>query len=116
MSLLQRKDQMSSIDTRAPFFPNTKTAKEEVQQARQMRQLKRNSYERSQELNHQTAKDAKVTIPDAIKDFSRIKKAADMAPPVDNSAKIAQLKAQIQSGTYQPDYDAIADQILANEY
>ena len=107
---------MSNIDTRAPFFPNSRTAQKDIQQARQAKMLKRNSYERSQELNNQTANDARVTIPDTIRDFSRIKKAADTAPEIDNSAKIARLKAQIQAGTYKPDYDAIADRILASEY
>lgn len=107
---------MSSIDTRAPFFPQSKTGQKDLAKIRQSQFQKRNSYERSQELNSQTAKDARVSIPESIKDFSRIKKAADMAPPIDNSAKIASLKAQIQAGTYKPDYDALADKLLATEY
>lgn len=107
---------MSNIDTRAPFFPNSRTGQKEIDQARRAQMLRRNSYDRTQELNNVTAKDAKVTIPDSIKDFSRIKKAVDTAPPVDNTDKIARLKAQIQAGTYQPDYDALADKILATEY
>ncbi|MAX65707.1 MAG: flagellar biosynthesis anti-sigma factor FlgM [Bacteriovoracaceae bacterium] len=106
----------NNIDTRAPFFPNSKTAQREIDQAKKAQQLRRNTYERAQELNNQTAKDAKVTIPDSIRDFSRIKKAVDTAPEVNNQEKIAQLKAQIQAGTYQPNYDAIADKILASEY
>ena len=35
---------------------------------------------------------------------------------VDNTDKIAMLKAQIQAGTYQPDYDAIADKMLSSEF
>lgn len=108
---------MSNIDTRAPFFPNSKTGQREVDQARRAQFLRRNSYDRAQELNNGTSKDAKVTIPEAIKDFSRIKKAVDMAPAqVDNTDKIASLKARIQAGTYQPDYDALADKILSTEY
>jgi negative regulator of flagellin synthesis FlgM len=107
---------MNSIDTRAPFFPNSKTGQKEIEHARSAQFLKRNSYQRSQELNDQTSKDAKVTIPESIKDFSRIKKAVDKAPEMDNTAKIAKLKAQIQTGTYQPDYDALADKLLATEY
>ena len=109
---------MSNIDTRAPFFPNSKTAKRNIEQAKQSQaaSLKRNTYERAQQLNDIASRDAKVTIPDTIKDFSQIKKVADSTPEVDNTDKIAALKAQIQAGTYQPDYDAIADKILASEY
>ncbi len=107
---------MSTIDSRAPFFPNSKTGQQEVEQLRRAKVLKRNSYARAQELNDVTSRDAKVTIPDTIRDFSRIKKAVDAAPDVDNSAKIARLKAQIQAGSYEPDYDAIADKLLAREY
>ena len=66
---------MSSIDTRAPFFPNSKTAQQEIEQMTRAKALRRNSYQRAQELNDQTRGDAKVTIPDTIRDFSRIKKA-----------------------------------------
>lgn len=106
---------MSNIDTRPPFFPHTQTSNQSIKKARQAA-LARNSFERTQELNNQTSNHAKVSINDSIKDFSRIKKAVDTAPPVDNSAKIAALKAQIQAGTYEPDYDAIADKILSSEY
>lgn len=104
---------MSSIDTRAPFFPNSKTGRSEVNQAKS---LQRNSFERTQELEGKTARDAKVSIPDTIRDFSRIKKAVDQAPDIDNSAKIADLKSRIQAGTYSMDYDAIADKLLSSEY
>ncbi len=107
---------MSSIDTRAPFFPRSKTAQAELQRAKSAKALQRNTYDRTQELENKTAKDAKVSIPDKIRDFSRIKKAVDAAPPIDNSAKIASLKARIQAGTYEPDFDAIADKILSSEY
>lgn len=107
---------MSSIDTRAPFFPNSKTGQKDVDHARRAQLLKRNSYDRSQELKNGTSKDAKVTIPEAIKDFSRIKKSVDLAPQIDNTDKIASLKARIQAGKYEPDYDALADKILSTEY
>ena len=42
--------------------------------------------------------------------------AVDSAPPIDNTDKIAKLRSQIQAGTYEPDYDAIAEKLLANEY
>ena len=107
---------MSNINTRAPFFPNSKSAQKEIEQARQAQIMRRNSMERAKEIENMTSQDAKVAIPEQIKDFSRIKKAADQATPVDNTEKIANLKAQIQAGTYQPDYDAIADRILRQEF
>lgn len=107
---------MSTIDTRTPFFPHSRTGKREVEGAKQAHLARTNSYERAEEINKLTAKDAKVTIPTAIKDFSRIKKIADSTPQIDNTAKIAELKSQIQSGEYKPDYDAIADKILSSEY
>ena len=39
-----------------------------------------------------------------------------MAPEIDNSEKIARLKAQIQSGKYEIDYDRLADDIIEQEY
>lgn len=107
---------MSNINTRAPFFPNSKSAQREIEQARQAQMMRRNSMERMQDISQRTASDANVTIPDSIRDFSRIKRVADMPVEVDNSDKIARLKSSIQAGTYQPDYDAIADRILATEY
>lgn len=108
---------MNNIDTRSPFFPNSKTGQKEIEQAKQAQILRRNSMERANDLQARTSADAKVSIPDAIKDFSRIKKIADTpGPEVDNTAKIARLKAAIQAGNYQPDYDAIADKMLATEY
>lgn len=107
---------MSTIDTRAPFFPRSKTAQAEAAKAKSAAAMKRNPYERTAEIENKTSRDAKVSIPEKIRDFSRIKKAVDMAPEIDNSDKIASLKAQIQAGTYQPDYDALADKILTTEY
>lgn len=109
---------MTNVDTsnRAGFFPNSRevknpTKKTELQRAA----LKRNGLERMQELEA-SKMDAKVNIPDAIRDFSRIKKAVDATPEPDNSDKIARLKHQINSGTYQVDYEALADKILASEF
>lgn len=107
---------MNSIDTRSPFFPNSKTGKKEIQQAKHAQLIKKNSMARAQELNEYASKDAKVTIPSTIKDFARIKRVADTAPDIDNTEKIANLKAQIQAGSYQPDYDAVADRILETGY
>ena len=77
----------------------------------------RSSLERTQELKDIASRDANVTIPTTIRDFAQIKKIADApSTAIDNTDKIASLKAQIQAGTYQTDYDAIADRILASEY
>lgn len=105
---------MSSIDTRSPFFPGSKT--NQAQNKGNVKALERNSLERSQEIEGKTANDAKVSIPESIKDFSRIKKAVDQSAPIDNSAKIADLKARIQAGTYNIDYDSLADKMLESEF
>lgn len=107
---------MSTIDstsTRSIFLPG-KSAKEAGKTGNV--QLKRNSDARKSELEAFSGGDSKVDINDAIKDFSRIKKVADAAPEIDNSAKIARLKSQIQAGTYKVDADALADKILEQEF
>ena len=109
---------MSSIDTRAPFFPQSKTARAEVAQAKasQAQALQRNSYERAKEIEGKTSRDAQVSIPETIRDFSRIKKAVDAAPEIDNSDRVADIKARIQAGTYSVDYDGLADKLLQSEF
>ncbi|MFZ4712802.1 MAG: flagellar biosynthesis anti-sigma factor FlgM [Bacteriovoracaceae bacterium] len=103
--------------TRSAFFPNTrKPQASETGDASDVGGLKRNSLDKAGDIQTRTSTDARVEIPDSIKDFSRIKKVADAAPPVDNSEKIARLKAQIQNGTYQVDYDGLAEKILTSEY
>ena len=77
--------------------------------------LQRNDVDRIKTLE-QTKKDARVSIPEGIKDFARIKMAVDSAPELDNTAKIARLKQQIESGTYRVDYEALADKILSSEF
>ena len=109
----------NNIDTaaRANFFPNSKSAiAARSAKMKQMAALKRNSPARKSELDGMAKNDSKVDIPSAIKDFARIKKAVDAAPEIDNSAKIARLKAQINNGTYKVDYEGLADKILATEY
>lgn len=106
--------------TRAPFFPNSRKAATTnaggAGEAEQVSGPRRNAPDKAQEIKGRTAQDARVDIPDSIKDFSRIKKAADSAQPIDNSEKIARLKAQIQNGTYNIDYDGVAEKILTTEY
>lgn len=77
--------------------------------------LKGNDSQRKTEIENTTSRDADVKISDAIKDFAKIKRAVDMAPPIDNSEKIASLKASIANGTYKMNYEAIADKMLNSE-
>lgn len=111
---------MSAIENstqRAGFFPgNTKDIKTRGPSGPGNNKLSRNSSERKSEINQNTKEDVKVEIPDAIKDFARIKSAVDAAPPIDNSAKIAELRSKINNGTYNIDYDALADKILTTEF
>jgi negative regulator of flagellin synthesis FlgM len=108
---------MNNIDTRAPFFPNSTKAntKGKIDNAGNI-SLKRNDPQKAQEIADKAAVHTNVTINDSIKDFAKIKKIADSPVEVDNSEKIARLKAQINAGTYNIDYDAVADKILENEF
>jgi negative regulator of flagellin synthesis FlgM len=109
---------MSTIDTRSPFFPKGRdTGGVESSKTGQTSGVGQgNASDHAGEVAGRTAGDAKVSIPDGVKDFARIKKAAAAAPEQDNSEKIARLKAQIQGGTYQVDYDGIADKMLQSEF
>ena len=106
---------MNSVDSRSPFFPGAKTTRSNIEQLK-ANQLARNTDERVIELRKQTEDHAKVNIPEAIKDFSRIKKAVDTMPAQDNSEKIAALKNKIANGTYEIDYEKLADKMLESEY
>lgn len=105
---------MNSVDSRPPFFPRTRSSESKINQVRS-KTLQRNSQERANEIKHNTKDHANVKINDAIKDFSRIKKAVDAAEPVSREDKIAELKAKVKSGNYEVDYDALADKLLAYE-
>lgn len=108
---------MSSIDTRSAFFPKSRSAQtESTKGGSQVGGANRNSAERTSEIVDRTSADAKVNIGDGVKEFARIKKAAINAPEQDNSEKIARLKAQIAAGTYEVDYDGLADKILTSEF
>lgn len=108
---------MSTIDnSRSMFFPNTKGKETQESNRVNPANLKRNTEARKSELDVYAKSDSKVDIPDAIRDFSRIKKVADAAPQVDNSEKIARLKSEIQNGTYKVDYDGLANKILEQEF
>lgn len=109
---------MSNIDSslRTPFFPRRNGSTSSSSKAGQAAKIARNSYTKASDIQQRTGKDARVDIPDAVKDFSQIKRVADSAPDIDNSDKIARLKAQIQNGTYEVNYDALADKILESEF
>jgi len=114
-----RRPIMSNVEKAASantFFPNSKNVTGKKASKLDKTVLTRNDPARSKELSNIAQTDAKVTIPDSIKDFSRIKKAVDAAPPIDNSEKIARLKKEISSGTYKIDYDGLADKILESEF
>lgn len=105
---------MSKIDStssRSIFLPNKPNASKVNSTG-----LQRNTDIRKEELDVSARNDAKVDIADAIKDFSRIKKVADAARAIDNTDKIARLRAEIQAGTYQVDAGLLADKILEQEF
>ena len=77
--------------------------------------LQTNDGARKRKLDQIAKNDAKIDIPEAVKDFSRIKKAVDLAPEIDNTEKIARLKEQINSGSYKVNYEALADKLLESE-
>jgi len=97
------------------FFPANKN-ENLIEKTRHTTLPATNNQERQQELDALAKKDAKVRIPDAIRDFSKIKKAVDQAPPINQQEKIADLRRKIAAGEYKIDYDALADKILTSEY
>ena len=110
---------MSTIDpniNRSSFFPNNKSVDKTKAKALKAGYIQGNTPDRKQELDEMSGRDAKVNINNAVKDFAKIRKAVDQAPEIDNSAKIADLKQRIQAGTYQVNYDAIADKMLEAEF
>ncbi len=105
----------NNIDTRTSFFPNSRTRSRQKSAAME-KSLMRNDSPRSDQLKKMASKNTKISIPDAVRDFSRIKKTVDAAPEVDNSSKIADLKARIAKGDYSMDYDAMAEKMLQSEF
>ena len=106
----------SNIDTRSAFFPKSRSTQINSGKADKASGVDSGSADRASEITSRTQSDAKVSINDGVRDFSKIKRVADSAPEVDNSEKIARLKAQIQAGTYNVDYDAVADKMLQSEF
>ncbi|MCF8057999.1 MAG: flagellar biosynthesis anti-sigma factor FlgM [Bacteriovoracaceae bacterium] len=108
---------ISPNTNRSSFFPKSKDTQPKVKSsALNPSYIQRNAPSRMKELESTTSGHAKVEIPAAVKDFARIKKAVDQAPPIDNSDKVARIKAQVQAGTYNVDYDALAEKILSSEF
>ncbi len=108
---------MSNVEsTRSRFFPKSKNTRTAKNSKLNKNHLQRNDQARKAELDQIAERDAKVTIPEAVRDFGRIKKVADAAPNIDQSEKIARLREQIRSGKYEVDYDALADKILSQEF
>lgn len=106
----------SNIDTRSPFFPKSRSSQINSGRSDKSSGVDSTSADRASDISSRTQSDAKVNITDGVRDFSKIKRVADAAPQVDNSEKIARLKAQIQAGTYEVDYDAVADKMLQSEF
>ena len=59
--------------------------------------------------------DAKISITDATKDFTRIRNDVYDAPDIDDSSKLAKLKKEIKEGTYKIDYEKLAEKIILPE-
>ncbi len=111
---------MNKVDPkvgRSGFFPRSRT-KTDAPAANPLKHklVQRNALARKNEIDSQTAVHAKVEIPSTVKDYARIKKAVDMSPDIDNSAKIARLKQQIGAGSYNVNYEKLADKILESEF
>ena len=103
--------------TRPNFFPNSPTAKEAKRKAfESMEQAQDINGAQTTNIGETRSHDARVEIPESIKDFSQIKRAVDQSQPIDNSKKIAELKAKIASGQYEIDYDGVANKMLESEY
>ncbi len=105
---------MNKINTNTSIIPKNKQDYR-VKNNRKIN-IERNNAQRKNILKEKTGRDAKVHINDAIKDFSKIKRAVDKSPAIDKSDKVAQLKAQIEAGKYKIDYDAVAEKMLKSEY
>ncbi len=112
---------MTQINSRPAFFPHSTSAQssgkaKNTNAAGDVTSGRMNSPERAEELSTLSGDHVKVDIPESIKDYSAIKRAVDNAPPLDNSAKIAALKQQIQAGTYKIDEGAVAERMLESEF
>ena len=107
---------MSDMKTKqAGFFPAGSASSDTNISPVHKRPFNRNSEDRKRELESFKS-DSHVAIDNAVKDFSRIKKAVDATTPIDKSNQVAKLKKQIDEGTYKIDHDKLADKIITSEF
>ena len=108
---------MSKIETTRPsFFPNSPSAQairdKNISRINKMQE----SYGPTKTGEPKGLRDARVDIPEKIKDYAQIQKAVTNAPERDESQKIAEIKAKIASGEYKINEDAIATKMLEQEF
>ena len=107
---------MSDINAKQTgFFPTSPASSDSKISPLQKGPLGRNSENRKKELES-TKNDSLVAIDRTVKDFSRIKKAVDAVAPLDKSHRVEELKRQINEGTYEIDYDKLAEKIISSEF
>lgn len=105
---------MSKIENtsrKSPFFTDNKT-KDIKERSNNFIKEESDGY-KSKDVGQS---DAKVSIPEAIKLFSQIKKVADASPEVDNSSKVQSLKSKIEKGEYEIDDNKLAESISRKEF
>jgi len=108
---------MSNINAARPsFFPKTTESTLKPSKSGAPFALKRNEASRIDQLDKLTSKDAKVDIPEGIKDFSKIKSAVVQAQEPSRDDYLKSLKEKIQNGSYKVDYDAVAEKMLETEF
>ena len=106
---------MSNINPRldrSDFFTGSKAEKSQ----KNILNLRRNSAEKKSEIESVTKNDVKIDITNKVKDFARIKSAAYKAEDIDNSEKIKEIKNRIKNGSYNIDYEELADKVLRSEF
>ena len=97
------------------FQPNNKVVPESNISSLRRTGIKRNTAERKKKLESFKS-DSHVTINEAVKDFARIKKIVDSSPSIDNSDKVEKLKKEIEKGTYNVDYEKLAEKMLTSSF
>lgn len=65
------------------------------------------------EIKSSENSDAKVELSQSARELSMAKKAASDAPDV-REDRVAELKSRIKSGSYEPDFGKIADNMIKN--
>lgn len=109
---------MSNITTenKATFFPKRKSGSIKTDKSTEGITRSKDIERRKELLNNKSEQDAKVDIPQKIKDFAKIKKVVDATPDNDNSEKISALKNQIENGEYEINYNGLAEKILEEKF